>query len=51
VVLGVVVIAVQPDVLHWAVVFLPLLAFSLWRETLLSGIARTAAINAAGYLA
>src|SRR5450759_4049995 len=30
VVLGLVVIAVQPDVLHWAVVFLPLLAFSLW---------------------
>jgi YwiC-like protein len=24
------VIAVQPGVLHWAVVFLPLLAFSLW---------------------
>jgi hypothetical protein len=35
VVLGIVVIAVQPDVLHWAVVFLPLLAFSLrcsWRR-------------------
>ena len=30
VVLGLVVIVVQPDVLHWAVVFLPLLAFSLW---------------------
>jgi YwiC-like protein len=30
VVVGVVVIAVQPGVLHWAVVFLPLLAFSLW---------------------
>lgn len=30
VVLGLVVIAVEPDVLHWAVVFLPLLAFSLW---------------------
>lgn len=30
VVLGVVVIAVQPAVLHWAVVFLPLLAVSLW---------------------
>ena len=30
VVLGLVVIAVQPDVLHWAVVFIPLLAFSLW---------------------
>jgi hypothetical protein len=30
VVLGLVVIAVDPDVLHWAVVFLPLLSFSLW---------------------
>ena len=30
VVLGLVVIVVQPDVLHWAAVFLPLLAFSLW---------------------
>jgi hypothetical protein len=30
VVLGLVVIAVEPDVLLWAVVFLPLLAFSLW---------------------
>jgi hypothetical protein len=30
VVLGLVVIAVQPDVAHWAVVLLPLLAFSLW---------------------
>lgn len=30
VVLGLVVIAVEPDALHWAVVFLPLLAFSLW---------------------
>ena len=30
VVFGLVVIVVQPDVLHWAVVFLPLLAFSLW---------------------
>src|SRR5664279_1310028 len=30
VVLGLVVIVVQPDVLHWAIVFLPLLAFSLW---------------------
>lgn len=30
VVLGLVVIAVEPDVLHWAVVFLPLLAVSLW---------------------
>lgn len=30
VVLGLVVIAVDPDVLHWAVVFLPLLAISLW---------------------
>jgi len=29
-VLGLVVIAVEPDVLHWAVVFLPLLTFSLW---------------------
>ncbi|MGZ4552759.1 MAG: YwiC-like family protein [Mycobacteriaceae bacterium] len=30
VVLGLVAIAVEPDLLHWAVVFLPLLAFSLW---------------------
>lgn len=30
VVLSLVVIAVQPDVLHWAVAFFPLLAFSLW---------------------
>jgi hypothetical protein len=30
IVLGLVVIAVDPDVLPWAVVFLPLLAFSLW---------------------
>jgi len=28
--LGLAVIAVEPDVLHWAAVFLPLLAFSLW---------------------
>jgi hypothetical protein len=28
--LGLVVIAIEPDMLHWAVVFLPLLAFSLW---------------------
>ncbi len=30
IVLGLVVIATEPDVLHWAVVFLPLLAVSLW---------------------
>ena len=30
VVLALVVIAVQPDAAHWVVVFLPLLAFSLW---------------------
>jgi len=30
VLLGLVVIAVDPDVLRWAVVFLPLLVFSLW---------------------
>jgi hypothetical protein len=30
VVLALVVISVQPDAAHWAVVFLPLLAFSLW---------------------
>jgi hypothetical protein len=28
--LGLVVVAVEPEVLRWAVVFLPLLAFSLW---------------------